>query len=52
MSMKAWVVHYDAYGDWWLHGVYDSEEKVARFLSDPEHPWRRSDYKVEKVEVQ
>lgn len=46
-----WLVHYDNYGDRWLHGVYDSEDKVAEFKpQDPERPWE-CDYEISKERV-
>lgn len=44
-----WVVSYDNYGDQWLVGVFDSEEKVEKFKpDDPERPWE-CDYRIDKV---
>lgn len=44
-----WVVEYDNYGDRWLHGIYDSEDKVQEFVMPPdyERPWAW-DYTVSK----
>jgi hypothetical protein len=38
-----WVAEYDEYGDRWIHGVYDSEEKALSLASD---------YKITKCELQ
>lgn len=44
-----WVVHYDRYGDRWLVGVFDSEDKVKKFQpKDPERPWE-CDYDIHKT---
>jgi uncharacterized short protein YbdD (DUF466 family) len=47
-----WIVHYHNDGDRHLVGVYDSEEKVARFKpKDPERPWK-CDYQIMKERLQ
>lgn len=43
-----WLVHYGNYGDRWLHGVYDSEEKVQEFICPPDEDRWRWDYEVSK----
>jgi uncharacterized short protein YbdD (DUF466 family) len=46
-----WVVHYDNYGDRWLVGVFDSEDKVTQFRpKDPERPWH-CDYEIAKTRL-
>lgn len=48
-----WIVTYDNYGDTWLSGVFDSEEKAAAYVEehDPDaqrrYEWQQ-DYRIDK----
>lgn len=48
MERCVWVVHYDNYGDRWLQGIYDSEDKVKDFVCPAGTAEWQWDYKVSK----
>lgn len=51
---EVWIVFYDAYGDFWVSGVYDSEDKATAWLAENDGPHRHDwqhDYRIEKHSV-
>lgn len=51
-----WLVHYDNYGDTWLTGAYDSEDKAHAWLDEHDPGWRDKDdwmrdYRVDKTRL-
>lgn len=51
-----WIVHYDNYGDTWISGVFDSEDKAQRYMDEHDPPGLRRpewncDYKMEKTRL-
>jgi hypothetical protein len=52
-----WLVHYDNYGDTWLAGAFDSEEKAWAYVDGNDPQWRykdewQRDYRVDKTRLQ
>lgn len=49
-----WLVFYDAYGDFWVSGVFDSEDKATAWVAENDGPhqydWQH-DYRIEKHSV-
>jgi hypothetical protein len=52
-----WVVHYDSYGDKWISGIFDSEDKAVAWVEENDAPvedrtiWNR-DYTIEREILQ
>ena len=52
-----WVVKYDAYGDSWISGIFDSEEKAKAYeeqhdpVAQRRYEWQH-DYVIDRWKVQ
>jgi hypothetical protein len=51
---EVWIVFYDAYGDFWVSGVFDSEDKATTWVAENDGPHRygwEHNYRIEKYSV-